>query len=1443
MLLFLTLGTASNGQITVTRFYTPTQLASFLTGSGVSVFGATMTCPSDASGEFRVVASTLGIDSGVVLSNGAVLTILDTVGVDGSATLFASTDNGAPGDPQLSALIGGMTTEDACILEFNFRPSGDTVKFKYVFGSEEYTDYTCSTFNDVFGFLITGGSYGTATNLALVPGTTIPVCINSVNCGATGSYTIGACNALGAGSPFCAYYVNNIGGTTVTYDGLTTVLTAIAAVNPCDTYHLKLGVADASDHVFDSGVFIAGGSLSSRTTTSVTATGTSGLPYCIRGCAPGNFVFKTATIQDTAYVIRYIIGGTAVNGYDYSTIADSVIIPPLADSVILNINTLGVPPVGPKVITLQIEVPDPCHPGLYTIGAVANLTILDSFHFQIFTPDTAICLGESVHIRAIGDTDSVFTGVLSYLWAPAGTLNFDTVINPIATPTITTVYSLTVTALSALGCAPETKTIQISIIPNPVVTVDSSVVKTCVGVPVQLHAYATSTGVSSFAYSWSPPTFLSSSTIYNPIVTPTLAGDLTYTVTVSPTALAACASTDTIHVHVVPNDFVLANPDTIICRGQSVQTRVSGGSPEFTWAWTPPTGVSNTTITNPIITPPATNVYTLTASYAHCPNMVHSFEITVDTPAIPVTINDTICLGMTQNVNLSFPGYAFYHFLWTPATYVANDTQAITTITPVAVGNLTYTISVIPGTGPTGCSVNDVVHLHVAPNDFILANPDTIICRGQSVLARVTGSTEFSYLWTPPTGVSVVNIQTPTLIPSVTTTYTVTASYAPHCPDMRHSFTITVDTPAIPVAIHDTICLGMTDNVNLTFPGSSFYNYVWTPTTYLSTSTSAISSITPLLTNTYTFTVTVSPGTNPAGCSVTDMVYLHVAPNDFTLSNDDTAICKGNYIQALVTGSTEFTYKWTPVAGVSDSIIMNPILTPTASTTYSVTASYAPHCPDMVHHFYIEVDTLAIPKTIFDTTCLGIPDSVNLSFPGSGSYTFVWAPATNVSNPAAPIVALVPTVTGTYNWTVNVAPKALNCSVNDVVNLLVVPNSFTIAPTDTTICAGNNVQMRGVPYPLFSYQWIPTSGIPISNIINPQITPDTTAMYVATATYSRCPPMHDTMYLRVQPNPSVYVGGNRFLCEYDTVHMTATVSPGWYGSYSYSWTPTTSLFESNTQTVVFKDTLTQKVVVIVKTPNGCVGSDSALVTVYPGNFLGLVGNKDLCPGDSARLTATGGSQYYWTPTMYLTDSIGVSTEIHPIGSGVYTVVGTNANGCKDTALFDVTVHPAATIYLPDTALIFTGESYAISAQGNCTGFMWTPTYGLDQNNISNPVATPDVSIVYHVTGSTEWGCITQDSIAVFVDNQTLLAVPNAFTPGNGPNAEFKIIKRGVATLNYFRIFNRWGNLVYESNSIDAGWNGDYKGAPQPFGVYVYMIEAVTDKGKIFTKQGNVTLIR
>ncbi|HZG00125.1 MAG TPA: choice-of-anchor L domain-containing protein, partial [Chitinophagales bacterium] len=154
-------------------------------------------------------------------------------------------------------------TYDACILEFDVMPQGESLLFEYIFGSEEYNEYVNSEYNDVFAFYISGPGIAGQQNIALVPGTNVPVAINNVNCGSYGQYYV--CND---------WWTPTSGGCFTEcptesdlwdpeYDGLTTVMTAVATVQPGQTYHLKLAIADVGDGAFDSGVFIRAGSLNS----------------------------------------------------------------------------------------------------------------------------------------------------------------------------------------------------------------------------------------------------------------------------------------------------------------------------------------------------------------------------------------------------------------------------------------------------------------------------------------------------------------------------------------------------------------------------------------------------------------------------------------------------------------------------------------------------------------------------------------------------------------------------------------------------------------------------------------------------------------------------------------------------------------------------------------------------------------------------------------------------------------------------------------------------------------------------------------------------------------------------------------------------------------------------------------------------------------------------
>jgi gliding motility-associated-like protein len=258
--------------------------------------------------------------------------------------------------------------------------------------------------------------------------------------------------------------------------------------------------------------------------------------------------------------------------------------------------------------------------------------------------------------------------------------------------------------------------------------------------------------------------------------------------------------------------------------------------------------------------------------------------------------------------------------------------------------------------------------------------------------------------------------------------------------------------------------------------------------------------------------------------------------------------------------------------------------------------------------------------------------------------------------------------------------------------------------------------------------------------------------------------------------------------------------------------------------------------------------DSFKVTINPKPVVTVSPSIAVCPHDTAIITAVDTdpvAYYHWSPGLYLSDTVGASVIVRPETDVTYSVVATNQYGCTDTAYMNVTVKPAAllTINVGDSVVLYPGETYQLDPMSNCSYFSWYPPSGLSNDKVSNPVASPEISTMYKVQGITDWGCKAEDSVNIYISVESLLAMPNAFTPGIGPNNSFKIILRGIANLRYFRIFDRWGVKVFETTDINAGWDGTFNGVMQPFGVYVYEIGAVTSAGRSFEKHGNVTLIK
>jgi len=334
-----------------------------LVGEGVDVSGVTFSGDARQRGFFDGSSSNIGINSGVILATGNIF-VAEGPNDLTNATLPEDSGCGTPEDPppfqgpgglclsgdsDLNSILAGSTvTFDAAVLEFDFIPQSDVIRFNYVFASEEYPEYVCSFFNDVFAFLLSGpnpagGNYN-EVNIARIPGTTIPVAINTINPGVEGEEgDPSICNGSAGSLNYSFLYNNNSFGSTVQFDGFTDKLEAFANVIPCEEYHIKIAIADAGDGVLDSAVFLEENSFAADAVeievVTIDADGSISADFTVaEGCDDvAEITFSLNEAASSDYSIPFTVSGTAINGTDYETLPGSIFIPAGATEVTINV--------------------------------------------------------------------------------------------------------------------------------------------------------------------------------------------------------------------------------------------------------------------------------------------------------------------------------------------------------------------------------------------------------------------------------------------------------------------------------------------------------------------------------------------------------------------------------------------------------------------------------------------------------------------------------------------------------------------------------------------------------------------------------------------------------------------------------------------------------------------------------------------------------------------------------------------------------------------------------------------------------------------------------------------------------------------------------------------------------------------------------------------------
>lgn len=883
----------SYAQMTVYSGQTATTMAQTLAGAGVTVSNATFVCDTNAYATFAVTPpniSNLGIDSGLVLTSGSAFNNGFNQGVNNASAVITTANPSNNGDADL-ALLTSNPIRDACILEFDFIPQGDTVKFQYVFGSCEYPSFTCSSFSDIFGFFIsgpgiTGGFSNNAQNIAIVPGTTsCPVGVNTINCpnspgccntstncvgngaGCTGLTTAQTCNMFVCNAP------TNPNSNTVVYPGFTIPLFATALTVPCSTYHLKLAVSDASDQSLDSGVFLKAGSLTSNNV-SLSPVSALNFPetYVVEGCSPGGVVVTRPVANPFPLIVTYLVSGTATNGVDYNFLPGSVTIPANQTSAVIPISA-NQDGIFEGKETVVIRRTSGCS---LAVTDSASIAIYDSIQFKIVTPDTTICKFDTVNVVTLGDTN------LSIYWNNPFYINNDSILSPIVSPINTVTYYATVN-LPGSGCVDVVDSITVGINVAPVVNIGADVAL-CKNMTYTFTPNITPNN-QVYTYQWSPTTYLSSGTVANPVGNFTAEGIFTYTLIVTPTA-QGCKGYDTVIVDVLPNDIILNNNDTTICDGASVFMNVTG-STRFAYQWSPNIYLDNDTIQNPVSTPLTDVTYFVTASFPGCPNMVKDISIKLEpNPIVSLGPDREMCRYDTIRLfgDVQPASFSPYTYTWSPTTdlvTIADNEKIFNGSGPTT----SYTLSV---STPAGCVGQDNITLTVWPVDFAAVTPAYKgICPGDSILYNVTGPNITGYTWEPSFNLTDATISNPICYPTSSTIYTIYANDIHNCTDTLVAEIFVAQSAVLYAGPDFTLYPGDVYTFN---PNTNCTNFTWTPSTYLS----ATNIANPEVSNASVSQQYIVTGTTDYNCVVRDTVEMTASavslinlPNAFNPASKD----------------------------------------------------------------------------------------------------------------------------------------------------------------------------------------------------------------------------------------------------------------------------------------------------------------------------------------------------------------------------------------------------------------------------------------------------------------------------------------------------------------------------------------------------------------------------
>ena len=1025
---------------------------------------------------------------------------------------------------------------------------------------------------------------------------------------------------------------------------------------------------------------------------------------------------------------------------------------------------------------------------------------------------TAVCIGDQTQLTGSG------TPATSNAWISSNTAKA-TVSNSGLVSAIG-VGSSTITYTNSIGCS-VTALVTVNALP----TISGTTV-VCFGAQTQLTGF----GTPATSNAWTSSNTANATVSNTGLVTGVLAG----TTTITYTNLAGCSRNTVVTVNALPT----ISGTTVVCFG--AQTQLTGsGTPATSNAWTSSNTanatVSNTGLVTGILA--GTSTITYTNSFGCSTNAVATVN------ALPV-ITGTFSVCSEAQTQLTGSATAATSNAWTSSNTTTATISNIGLVTGIIAGTSTITY-----TNSLGCSQNAVITVNALP----IITGVLSVCKGAQTQLTGSGTAATSNAWTSsnPLTASVSNAGLVTGILAGISTITYTNS-------LSCSQNVVITVKALPVIDNVTINTCSGSPFSYTPPNGLNADVVPIGTDYswgipivtgsvtgglAGTNLSAIEGSlvsTSNLSQTALYTVTPS-AVGCIGNTFSLSVVVHPIPATPVITASGlTTFCIGgtvNLSSNAATGNQWFKN------GVAINLATGALLNIADAGAYTIVVSSngcssAASVPTIVTVNLLPVISVtSVPANA--SVCTGFAASLT----ASGALSYSW------SGDIVNGLSFIPTQTTTYTVS---GMDANGCTNTNAATITVNPIPVKPVVSNMVYCQNDlSSPLQAIPVNSNIISWYhqATGGLAITTPSPSTSSAGKDTFYVTQTTVFGCESPRVALIVTIHPIPidSILNPTQNFICDGSSLPLNAS------NNYTYQWlnngVPIAGA-TSNNCLAYLGGTYSFQMTNQFGCTNNSSNSKSIQLIIKPVpnfTFDSRCLNSLIQFTNTSNIANSGTVLWKWYFGNGAIATLKEGLYAYPaVGNYTVTLAATPANcpllgdTIKQSFAIEASV-PGINYGMVDAK---SKLPYLLKAREIGNSYLWIPATGLSNPSIQNPTATLTAEQRYTVRTTNNAGCVTQDSILVRVFNEYTVFVPSGFSPdGDGVNDKLKPLLAGIKELKNFRIYNRWGQLLYQSSDKNAGWNGTYNGKQQVSETYVWVVEAIDQDGKTIQKTGKTTLIR